>query len=507
MLVPAFCCQWVSVLPTSSAVSSNDTGYHLAVGRWIVEHGTVPRADPFCFSTAGLDWINLNWLAQIGFYSVYSRWGIVGLLALRLLVMTGTLFFLWRAVRAVRAPPLPSLVLLALAAAILGGVPQVRPRLLTFLFVSGLAWGLARPDPQHRLGYGAAVAMTLAVLLLNNLHGGFAFAYAMLGADALGTAVMSWRAGGTKYPRRSLLLGGVVVVGLLGFGVHPHGFAALEHAALYTQRLGQVVIEITMEVQPADFTSIYGRLLEAGVAFALIGIIWGRRLSLREALVVLPFLQLALQMKRGLPLLALAGGASAARSWSEIRLGSWWRRANEICAPAWRSLGAALLGVALTHASLSLCFYGSPGRPNDVTSAYWNPKALPVGPARYLQAAGGTGRIFARFGHANLLEWALYPQRRVFLDGRTDIHARGTAVAVTESIDRRYPGWEERLAALEVEYVVLPLKARLAADLAKRSEEWSVVFLDHSWVVFRRTRAIGSSHEDSKPLDLNAGQR
>lgn len=484
LLVPGFCWAWASAVPTRLPVASYDTGYHLAVGRWITEHGTVPRTDPFCFSTEGLDWINLNWLAQIGFYSIYDAWGLVGLEAFRLLVMTGTLFFLWLACRAARAPPLPALAVMVLAALVLAQAPQIRPRLLSFLLVSMLAWGLARPDPEHQLSFPAAIGIAVVVLLFNNLHGGFLYAYAILGADAGGTAITSWRAGGPKLPRRSLLLGAVVLVGLLSFGLHPHGFAALEHAVDYMGRLGELVISITVEVQPANFTSYLGRLLEAAIAFALVGFIWGRRPPLRAWLVLVPFLQLALQMKRGLPLLIFVGGATAASSWRGLPLGTWWTAANRIMAPSWRTIGPALLCVSLTLATVSLVAWSAPGRPGDVESPDWNPRVLPVGPARYLQSAGGEGRIFAKFGHANLLEWALYPQRRVFIDGRTDLHARGKGIAISQAIETRFANWEELLRELLVEHVVLERKSQLARLLSKR--KWSVVFLDKTWIVFKR---------------------
>jgi hypothetical protein len=34
-----------------------DTYWHLAVGRWILDHGAVPHSDPFSFTMTGAPWI------------------------------------------------------------------------------------------------------------------------------------------------------------------------------------------------------------------------------------------------------------------------------------------------------------------------------------------------------------------------------------------------------------------------------------------------------------------
>ena len=43
-------------------VISYDGPWHLACGRLIVETGAVPHSDPFCFTSEGVRWQNLNWL-------------------------------------------------------------------------------------------------------------------------------------------------------------------------------------------------------------------------------------------------------------------------------------------------------------------------------------------------------------------------------------------------------------------------------------------------------------
>ncbi len=42
-----------------------DVYWHIAVGRWIVEHRAVPHVDPFSATMAGAPWIAKEWLSQL----------------------------------------------------------------------------------------------------------------------------------------------------------------------------------------------------------------------------------------------------------------------------------------------------------------------------------------------------------------------------------------------------------------------------------------------------------
>ena len=44
-----------------------DTYSHLALGRWILEHGTVPAVDPFSANFRGTHWLAFEWLSEVVF--------------------------------------------------------------------------------------------------------------------------------------------------------------------------------------------------------------------------------------------------------------------------------------------------------------------------------------------------------------------------------------------------------------------------------------------------------
>ena len=46
-------------------LGDGDTWSHVATGKWIIAHGTVPRVDPFSLSMAGAPWTAHEWLSEV----------------------------------------------------------------------------------------------------------------------------------------------------------------------------------------------------------------------------------------------------------------------------------------------------------------------------------------------------------------------------------------------------------------------------------------------------------
>src|SRR5262245_37870518 len=63
-------------------LSDADLGYHLAGGRWILEHLSVPSKDIFTFTRSDADYVDMHWLYQV---IVYATFWIGGYLTLSLL--------------------------------------------------------------------------------------------------------------------------------------------------------------------------------------------------------------------------------------------------------------------------------------------------------------------------------------------------------------------------------------------------------------------------------------
>jgi len=53
-------------------IRSYDYFWHLATGRWIVEHHALPAFDPLAVASAHVPWINGEWLYEIVLYALHG---------------------------------------------------------------------------------------------------------------------------------------------------------------------------------------------------------------------------------------------------------------------------------------------------------------------------------------------------------------------------------------------------------------------------------------------------
>jgi hypothetical protein len=491
---------WLHPHVFANAVNDFDTPWHLACGRIVCETGEVPRADPLCYTTDGQDWINLNWLAQAVLYRLYLSFGLSGALALATCLFAGALGFTWASLHTREAGPTASLVVLGVCTLLLTGVHGLRPRGYSFLLLAVVGWLLARPDPEHRFGWGRAVALTALLLVWNQLHGAFLYGYALVGLDALGSGLDHRQRTGRWFPRRSVALVGCALVGCAGFALHPHGFAALVHAVTYPSSLGALHMSRIQELQPLRVGSPHWWVVAGLATLGVTGCLLARRRPpWRDLVVALFFLGLTFAVRRAVIPLVLLSAPWVARTWTEaLREVRLFKGLEERLELLYRSLpwalGAAVLGWLLVFVPARV----QPGVPGDVRSPAWNPARFPTAAVAYLAAQDSTGRVFNEYGAGGLLGWAAYPARRVFVDGRGDLHARYSTYEDYVAVVSLQPGWRERLDEADVEYALL-LRGEALTD-ALQEEGWPVLHADPRYLVLGRPRA-------EAPPDVSGGTR
>jgi hypothetical protein len=85
-------------------VRAYDLFWHLAAGRWIAEHGRLPRSDPFRFTHDGAPWVDHEWLFQVAAHGLERLMGVAGLEGVRIAAAVGLAALLLVALRRSGAP-------------------------------------------------------------------------------------------------------------------------------------------------------------------------------------------------------------------------------------------------------------------------------------------------------------------------------------------------------------------------------------------------------------------
>jgi tetratricopeptide (TPR) repeat protein len=156
-------------------VSDFDMGWHLATGRWVVEHRQIPSTDVLSFTSAGQPWIYPPF-AGVLFYLIYQVFGYAGLSWLMALLCLATVAYLVRR-RQVAATLLAMLAVQSIAA-------RITPRAdlfstVFFALFLGELWSYQRRQ-SARLWL-----LPCVMFLWVNLHPGFIAGLGVLGAYLL----------------------------------------------------------------------------------------------------------------------------------------------------------------------------------------------------------------------------------------------------------------------------------------------------------------------------------
>jgi hypothetical protein len=173
-----------------------DVSWHIASGRWIIQHGRIPTTDPFSFTVAGRPWVAMEWLGDLIFasaFTVASYRGLFLVVATALLALNCILFLHLR--RYVGAIGTAS-ALVAMDV-ILGPFVMARPHVLVWPLLAGWTALLAEAADTDR---PPPLWSTLILVAWTNIHGSFPLALPIATAAAFDSLWESkwrqWRAWG-----------------------------------------------------------------------------------------------------------------------------------------------------------------------------------------------------------------------------------------------------------------------------------------------------------------------
>lgn len=166
------------------ATRDPDTFWHIATGRYIVQHGAIPTTDPFSWygSAKQLTWTVQEWLFGVLAHGVDALGGTTALSVIGALFVAAIAVGLYYLIRERTGSVLIALSLAAFATVIVGGMGAFRPQVLTNLLIVITLILL-----QKRKYFWAIPVMVLSL----NLHGGNWPVYVII--IGLWTAFRDWR--------------------------------------------------------------------------------------------------------------------------------------------------------------------------------------------------------------------------------------------------------------------------------------------------------------------------
>ncbi len=433
---------------TTGPLHDAGTGFHIRVGQWITESGSVPRVDVFSFTRPGQPWFAWEWLADLALYLVWWVSGLPGVLVLGCGIIALSVGVL---IQRMAARGANALVIVGLLHLIVGASSLhylVRPHIVTLLFFAVAI---------HRR---AAWWMVPLTALWANLHGGFAAFIVSLFVLAAGLFLEGRAAQG----RRTAII--AAACGLASLA-NPYGWH--EHAHILEYMRAGWVTQLVDEFHRPDFGTTEGAYFAVLMALSLAAV---ARMVLRgqyaESMLITAWVAAGLSSVRHIPILAICAAPAIAELLTDI----WWAIPKR--PESWSGL---LDQIALDHAPgfrrLTLAF------PVFVCVLWLVPlpwprdfpeSRFPVELATRHGTALAGARLFTTDSWADYLVYRNYPRQQTFVDGRSDFFGPRMSLDYVRAL-LAGPGWQWVLDRVGVNAVLLPLHTRLGAVL-ERSAVW-----------------------------------
>jgi hypothetical protein len=389
---------------------SYDLWWHLAAGRWIAGSHAVPRVDDFSFTSRGVPWVDHEWLFQLALYGAHAAIGPYAFVLIKAAMAFGAAAIGYVGARRIAGDRVSASGALALAAVGMVGLrPRLgeRPEIAAFPFVALAALLLldlaARPlRPARRL-----TLLACATILWVNLHASALLAPA-LGAAVAAGCLADWARGADRSRAVAALKAAGTGAALCTVALTINPYGARVYAIPWT---------IARALTPGNLVNPEW-LPPTFLGFPLF-------YCMAALVSALALMRLARGTPQAGALAAVAALALALGFWSNRNIGISFALLPLLAAP-WRPTRmpgewSGVLGVAACVVA-GVWMIGSPPS-GTALGAGVQPGRFPAAAADYVDARLPDARLYNDVASGGYLIWRGYPGRRVFIDGRNEVHA------------------------------------------------------------------------------------
>jgi hypothetical protein len=454
---------------SARSVTDPDVWWHLRTGELIIQTHSVPRADPYSFTRFGQPWVNHEWLSDVMIFTLYRWAGWGGLIVAFASIIGAALLLVF-----LRCPghPFTAALITVLGAVASAATWGVRPQMLSLLLASILLLILESSDQHPNRVWWAIPLMMLWV----NLHGGYAMGIALLALFPAGGALdvvfgfERWPRAAPQLRRLALVLAACLAV----VPLNPNGVRMYWYP-LQTLHSASMQNYINEWFSPNFHELKYLPLLLMILAI-LVGLTLSpRRLRPRELVLVLATLLAALRSARHIPIFVLVAVpllSALASDWPGEGAAVGIRRRR----PVARTMLVNAIVLA-AFAIFVLAHFRSVVRQQRAAEAQHFPETA----ASFILKNAVPSPIMNHYNWGGYLIWRLYPEYRVYMDGRADLYGDSFLDEFAASYYLKQH-WGEPLRKWGIRTVFLPRDAPLVTALLS-TPGWKRIYVDSQGVI------------------------
>jgi hypothetical protein len=463
----------------SFLLGDGDTGYHIRAGEIILKDLAVPRHDPFSFITPPLPWTAHESLSEVVMAIVNNALGLPGICFLFALLLSTTYWLLFRWIRSSGRNFLIDLLILFLVLLSSRIHWLARPHVFSMLLMVLLYQILI----LHQEGRGNYLYVIPPMMLLwVNLHGGFIVGFLFMGIFLSGNFLGFLASNGEERhvsAKKGKQLSLVCSASVLAAFVNPFGV----HIFLFPFRLMSetYLMDHVLEFMSPNF---HGAIVYRYLLLFLIGILGlsKARLTFTESALVLLFTSMSLYSARYIPFCAIVYAPILSKQGDILIQESKARvlRLLKERSGVYGNIDASAKGYAIPLAVLVVISGLAAGK----IPVRFNEKMAPTTAIDFLRANPVQGNMFNGDEIGDYVIYELYPQYKVFVDGRLDMYGTPILkeyirVAAIES------GWKDVLTKYDINYIFFYTDSVLVRHLLTDAG-WKGIYSDNVASIFLR---------------------
>ena len=478
-----------------------DIWWHLRAGQYILQNMRIPSHDIFSYTASNRPWTDLHWLFQVLAYGIWRPLGARGLIAMKIIVLISAFALVFK-IGYRKEWHIVSILSIFLSILAASGRFMVRPEILTFLFTSIYLLML------HQYKYEGSKSIWLLPILQilwTNTQGLFIIGPVLIFAYVVGEYIANkipilrrWRSESTVEGKRFRTLLTIALLTVLACLINPYGFRGAVFPLVLFTRIGtstnvyaRTIIEFrkTLSIHPVPFNIYFYKILVIGSLLSFILNV--KRTDLSRLLVYTGFLYLSLLARRNIGLFAFVAAPAMV-----CNVNSFLDSQKEVIARKSRLIKNSQVVVCLSMILLMLWFITvvSSGKFYRTTRI---PKEFGFGTSGMFYPVGGcdfifensiSGNIFNDMAIGGYLIWRLYPQKKIFIDGRLEVYSKDFYASCLKFF-QDYDFWKRTMDDYEVNCIilghVLPDNQSLVQRLSQ-DKTWKMAYFDLTSIVFLR---------------------
>lgn len=457
------------VLVNADKIHDPDMWWHLKVGQYIFENGSVPKTDFFSFSNNGHPWIAHEWGSELLYYMSYKLWQFRGLFTVNILFLSAAYFILGRLIHLRTDKDLTVTTVVLVICTVFSSLFWVfRPHLLAYLFFIVYIYILE----LYIRGKNFLWILPVLMVFWVNMHGSFIMGvvliciYLFSGLFAVNRQRLvspNWNK--TQLKQLTVILG-LVITAIM---INPNT-VKMYYYPFFTMNSKAITDNIKEWSSPNFHELIFKAFLAYMFMVYTVLIISKKRIRLPDIIMLGLFTYLAMFGARNIALFMFVTGPVLGAHLAGFLPRE--RPQRQLPAVNWLVL-------------LAVVIYGIMSFPPQMTiDEKVDKDRFPYDAVQYMKSHNLRGSLFNDYTWGGYLLWTRYPDNPVFIDGRADIYEDKVLPEYMRIIKLK-PDAYQLLQKYNPEYILIPPAAPIN-HLIKDKGDWQEVYRDKVAVLYAR---------------------